>query len=288
MLTKVPDVVHRASRKLSFHARSLTPRQLPPLADGDAAIVQNLRQQGVYATSLAAMGIPHANQFLTAVDGVVNQLPPTSSVTFAGERSVNSHCVGFSAAQMLAHPDIFAWGLQQRWLNLAENYLRQPAAYLGCVVRHDAANQAQVGIRLWHQDAEDYKVLKVLIYLNDVDEMGGPFEYIPRQQTPSYQAFRHLGGLIKDDHMAQVVPRQQWQSCVGPRGTALLMDAANIFHHATVPHCDRASITFAYTTATPKNKAKCESWCPQQDNTLWKTLQAKLTPRQKVALVGWR
>ena len=265
---------------------------MPPLAEGDRAIVKGLRQQGVCATSLAEMGWNKPDTFLTAVDHVIEQLPPTSSVTFAGERSVNSHCVGLSAAEMLAHPDIFVWGLQQRWLDLAENYLRQPVAYLGCVVRHDAANQSQVGIRLWHRDGEDYKIVKVLIYLNDVDDAGGPFEYIPRQHTPSYRAFRHLKGVIKDPDMDKVVPRQQWRTCKGPRGTALLMDAANVFHHASVPRCDRASITFAYATATPKDKAKCESWCPPksigQSTRLWTDIKAKLSPQQQVALVGWR
>lgn len=288
MPTQFSDVVNRASRKAGFHWRSLRPRQLPSLNPSDQLVVKGLRKQGAYATSLSEMGFTDADNFLLSVDEVIAQLPPTSSITFAGERSVNSHCVGLSAAQMLAHPDVFAWGLQQRWLDLVENYLRQPVAYLGCVVRHDAANQAQVGIRLWHRDAEDYSVVKVLIYLNDVDEAGGPFEYIPRPQTPSYQHFQSLKGLIKDENMAQVVPQHQWQACTGPRGTALLMDAANIFHHASVPQRDRASITFAYTTARPKDKSKCKSWCAQADTTLWEKLQAQLTPRQRMALAGWR
>ena len=34
--------------------------------------------------------------------------------------------------------------------------------------------------QLWHRDPEDIKLLKVFIYLDDVDANRGPFSYIPK------------------------------------------------------------------------------------------------------------
>jgi hypothetical protein len=34
--------------------------------------------------------------------------------------------------------------------------------------------------QLWHRDAEDRRLIKVFIYLNDVGSQNGPFCYIPK------------------------------------------------------------------------------------------------------------
>ena len=75
-------------------------------------------------------------------------------------------------------PSLFLWGLQPILLNLIENYLQLPVASHGLYQRRDLLNNTIKRSRLWHLDMEDYKILKVIIYLNDVDETVGPFQYL--------------------------------------------------------------------------------------------------------------
>ena len=41
--------------------------------------------------------------------------------------------------------------------------------------------------QFWHSDPGSYRVLKALIYLNDVDENGGPFEIISGSHFKKFQ-----------------------------------------------------------------------------------------------------
>ncbi len=221
MSLKLPDAVSRASRYAGFHLRSLQPRRLPGLVPTFQTSVARLRLQGVWSTSLDALQLPETDQMLATADRLCCQLP-RGDVAFQGMAATASHSVGLASRQLMAHPAIFLWGLQHPWLNLAECYLRQPAAYLGCVLRREVPNQRQVGVRLWHQDGEDYKTIKVIVYLNDVADTGGPFEYIPRSLTPAYGQFRSVNNRIDNAAMAQVVGPERWRRCPGPRGTVIV------------------------------------------------------------------
>ncbi|ESA34439.1 phytanoyl- dioxygenase [Leptolyngbya sp. Heron Island J] len=288
MLLKVPDVVTRASKKANFHLRSVQLRPRYTLNDYDRLLISQLRQEGVCTTTLDNLALLGTSTMLSIAERALEHLPHGASVEFKGERSASSHSVGLNARKLMSYPDLFLWGLQARWLELIEDYLRQPVAYLGCIIRKEVPNQKQVGVRLWHQDGEDYKVVKVIIYLNDVGEDEGPFEYIPRKYTPSYSQFRHVNNNIRDHDMAQVVAPQAWKRCLGPRGTVVIADTVSVFHHASVPKKERYALTLAYTSRAPKNMALCRQWCPYDDNKAWFKIQEMLSPRQRQALIDWR
>ncbi|MEM9266979.1 MAG: hypothetical protein AAGA46_15795, partial [Cyanobacteria bacterium P01_F01_bin.13] len=254
----------------------------------DRALVSQLRRTGVFTTRLDSLELPGTSSMLEIADQVLAHLPNQTSVEFQGERATASHSIGISSRQLMDYPELFMWGLQPRWLDIVENYLRQPAAYLGCILRREVPNQRQVGVRLWHQDAEDYKVIKVIVYLSDVGVEEGPFEYIPKQQTPAYSQFRHLNNIIRDQDMAQVIPPEVWQQCLGPRSTVVIADTVSVFHHASVPKNDRYSLTLAYTSTKPKSLSRCRQWCPYGQADAWLKIQTMLSPRQRRALIDWR
>ena len=87
--------------------------------------------------------------------------------------------------------------------------------------------------RLWHLDREDRRMLKIIIYLNDVSEEGGPFQYIPKSLTSTISSDRLIVlyyGYIDDKTMEQVVPQSKWKSCLGSAGTVVIADTASNFH----------------------------------------------------------
>ena len=56
-----------------------------------------------------------------------------------------------------------------------------------------------------HHDTEDRRVLKLLVWLNDVDLDGGPFEYIERSRTPAaVRALRYVTGYLSDELEGQI------------------------------------------------------------------------------------
>jgi len=84
--------------------------------------------------------------------------------------------------------------------------------------------------QLWHRDHEDRRIFKFFLYLSDVDEDSGPFEYIKGS---------HLGG--KWNH---IVPQKRppygtrtklklenqmdYISCTGKAGTIIIADTAGL------------------------------------------------------------
>jgi len=96
-------------------------------------------------------------------------------------------------------------------------------------------NGAPQSSQLWHRDREDRMILKMFVYLSDVDESAGPFSYAPG--THAKGAFRRepefsLEGGVKrtnDEQMAAIVPVEKWIRAIAPRGTIIFADTAG-FH----------------------------------------------------------
>ncbi|MGB6299608.1 MAG: hypothetical protein WBF90_25990 [Rivularia sp. (in: cyanobacteria)] len=146
---------------------------LPVISDYEQNLIDTLRSEGVAMTSLQALSIPSTEIMLEAANNLKPKIPQSIS------QNKNEFVVHATPQQILEHKEIFLWGLQQRLINIIENYIGLPVAYHGAYFRRDNTNPVQIKSRLWHIDPEDRKVLKVVIYLNDVSENNGPFEYIP-------------------------------------------------------------------------------------------------------------
>jgi hypothetical protein len=115
----------------------------------------------------------------------------------------------------------------------------------------DAPKQAQ----LWHRDPEDIKIIKVFIYLVDVDENCGPFCYIPKTHPFSSGAAitpKHVNSKrITDEEMRAAIPADAWMTCTGPAKTMILADTIG-YHRGGKPTVgNRILISFAYTSGTP-------------------------------------
>lgn len=108
----------------------------------------------------------------------------------------------------------------------------------------------------WHRDYDDRYLLKVFVYLTDVDEDAGPFEYVPRSQPGG--AYDHLWPWHP---MSESYPPQEEFSAhvgdsvktfTGPKGTMILCNTSG-FHRggfvtgkprvlATATYCSPASL----------------------------------------------
>ena len=71
---------------------------------------------------------------------------------------------------------------QPRLLDVANAYLGMwsKLEYVDVWYTPPARGGERVSSQRWHRDFNDRHLLKAFIYLVDVDEEAGPFEYVPR------------------------------------------------------------------------------------------------------------
>ncbi len=254
---KVRNEVSLNTRQLPFlftqaeinyrEARKQHSKNLPVISDYERDLVDKLRTEGVAMTSLEALSIPSTEQMLQAAKTLMPKIPRSIS------ENKNEFVVHATPQQILEHQEIFLWGLEQRLINIIENYVGLPVAYHGAYFRRDIVNKVQIKSRLWHIDPEDRKVLKIIIYLNDIDDNIGPFEYIPQCFTSKLtSSLKYTHGYVQDKTMEKVISPSHFKSCTGIAGTVFLAATGSIFHRGKVPlSSDRYTIFFDYTSRKP-------------------------------------
>lgn len=250
----------------------------------DQRVVADLSQTGVAVTSLAELAVPETEAFWQAAQALMAELrsQPAIAPRPRDRQNAFSHAVPADPVRIATtYPVLFTWGLGDRLLNILETYIAAPVACQGVNLRRDVVDGQQIGTRFWHRDGEDRHVIKIIVYLTDVDAAAGPFEYIPKAQSPAYRQFKAINYQISDADMAKVVPADQWVACMGSAGTVILTDTAKIFHHGRVPETERVAVFFAYTSQQPRHPELCSATSFHQGLPY---LQASLTPRQQASL----
>ncbi|MTJ48156.1 phytanoyl-CoA dioxygenase family protein [Dolichospermum sp. UHCC 0259] len=248
---------------------------LPALDPGDKLIVDTLKTSGVYITSLEDLGFSSTATMLATANSCTDRM--------VNPRDIHA---GYKLPQIYTVTDLsefFNWGMESRLQNIIEHYIGLPIAFHGVHVRKDFPNEKQSETLLWHKDSEDRRMIKVIIYLDDVTEEHGPFEYIPLptnvlEQVKNYQVDYELWRVnflgINDDKMMKVIPKSAWKSCPGKAGTVIFADVRNILHHGTVRIQERSTIFFTYTAKSPKRPELCTQY---HDDTFPKISQQSIT-----------
>ncbi|MBO3462460.1 2OG-Fe(II) oxygenase [Aetokthonos hydrillicola Thurmond2011] len=276
---KIPFV--RNSAEIDYQLALKThASNLPVLSIGDLNLVNAINREGIVMTSLASLSIASTPKMLENAEKLIDKIPKSISA------NKNEYVVHATSEQIIEYPEIFIWGLEQRLLNIVENYIGLPVAYHGSYVRRDLANQVQERSRLWHIDKEDRKILKIIVYLNDVDDNGGPFQYLPKSlTTKAIDSLKYSYGYVTDKTMESLIHPSHWKSCLGPSGTVIFADTGNIFHRGKIPvTSDRLTIFFDYSSRQAKVQFSYQPFLPQEDLHL---LTSNVTEYQKKS-VFWR
>ncbi len=247
---------------------------LPVVSKNDLNLIERIKHEGVVITTLEALSIPSTQEMLRAARNLIPKLPKIDA------KKKNEYVVHASPQQLMKHSAIFFWGLQERLLNIVENYLGLPVAYHGSYFRRDIANNVQRKTRLWHKDVEDPNFIKMIIYLHDVNEYGGAFQYIPKKLSRDVcRTLKYKYGHISDNVIQKVADSSIWKTCTGSAGTVIIANTGNILHRGKMPvTSDRYTIFFDYTSRQPKFPFYCQS-CLPKENLL--TLAENLPERQR-------
>ncbi|AFY31950.1 hypothetical protein [Calothrix sp. PCC 7507] len=257
MLAVIQEKIGSLRSELNYRlARREHAKKLPALVAGDRIIVDALKRDGIYITNLDQLGLDSTPQLLNAAYSL---LPSMGTNNYSS--SAQNPPEIYTVTEL---PSFYNWGKEERLINIIENYLSFPVAYHGVHLRKDFANEDQFATLLWHRDVEDRQVIKIIVYLSDVEAKHGPFEYVPLSYTsvyqPNYYRIRrqiHKSAGMNDEKLNQIVPKSAWKSCPGKAGTVILSDTRRLLHHGTLRTEERSTLFFAYTANPPKQPKLC-------------------------------
>jgi hypothetical protein len=262
MFKTLEDKLFSLKSELNYRASCWQHRKkMPVLAAGDRLILDSIKRDGIHITNLTELGLTSTSKLLSSA---YNLLPSMGTTNYSS--STQNPPEIYIVTDI---PSFYNWGKEQRLLNIVENYIGLPVAYHGVHLRKDFANIKQFQTLLWHKDIEDRRVLKIIVYLNDVEEKHGLFEYIPISSISRSQAYRiqgkikNLGGT-DDQTLNKIVPKAAWKSCPGPAGTVIIADTRRILHHGTLRSEERSTLFFVYTADPAKRPELCTHYW---DNT---------------------
>lgn len=252
---------------------------LPELDDRGLSIVKTLREQGSCMIHLEDLALPSTEEMMRTAFSLANKLKNSLS-----NAHLSNGCeVGSSQEDLREFLEILFWALEPKLLDIVENYIGLPILYQFFAMRRSIADGQPSGVRRWHIDFEDRRIIKIIIYLNDVVAGGGPYEYISRSLTS--EAVKKLNydnlGYVSDEKMATAVSKSDWTTCLAKKGTVIISDTASVFHRAQPPTLDeRFSITFCYTSTNPQVVWNGRKISFEQ----WEIIDSTLDQRQKNCL----
>jgi hypothetical protein len=283
-LVQTPTI-HALRHRRYETARKLHRTRLPAMTDVLAEMVRALNDCGVSQTSLSTLALDGAD----AMFAEATQLTGLWTDRLREEGQAGNVFLRVPPAEIATRPAIYRFGLHPALLDLAEAYIGLPVAYDGVNLQYTVADGRAISTRKWHRDREDRRMIKLAIYLTDVDADSGPFQLLPvdghvaHADGPDDRFYLNAADEIEDDgRILGVHPI----SCEGAAGTVVVADTARFFHRGKpATGRDRAALFYSYFARVPQRPYFCyRSGLARRDIT---GLVDGLSQRQRDAAL-WR
>jgi hypothetical protein len=240
---------HQDELRLAYAER------IPATSGHDGEIVRALKRDGVFITSLDTLGLPETQAMFA-------QAAALSSVL--AHRTADVRPTRTATGQdLMTYPAIFAWGMQSRLLDVAQDYIGLPVAYDGLCYFYSLPDGSETDIRVWHLDREDRQMIKIAVYITDVGQADGPLQYVSRSATrrlePNPFKYRPLQHAEFSRRLGSVAPADPIETITGPAGTVIFIDTAQQFHRGCPPTArSRSAIYYSYFSRPPRHPFFCE------------------------------
>ncbi len=155
----------------------------------------------------------HKEFFVYAMGGGIQDRPPLDLGNPLLQFVLDERIVGIAAAYLRLAPRFNSFALLQT--------LMVPAG------------RTRTYSQRWHRDLDDKKMLKVFIYLSDVDTGSGPFTYVKGSQLGG--RWRHVapqlppvGRYPKDGEVESAIPERDWLLATAQAGTLIFADTSGL------------------------------------------------------------
>ena len=115
------------------------------------------------------------------------------------------------------------------------------------------AEAGRVSSQRWHRDFNDRKLVKVFLYLVDVDEETGPFQYVagsaPGGRYADAWPWRPLGeNYPPEDELERRIPAEAVRTFTGPKGALLFCNTAGFHRGGFATSRPRVLATATYSS----------------------------------------
>lgn len=244
-------------------------------SDTAQRVVSDLNEHGVAVTSVDTLlcGNQSYADLLTAIDGLESNLAGNLAEARSGSGKTDAIGRKVFNVEMLGERPIFdicdvyaGFALQDEILGIANSYLNMYSSLRYYNVWHTFATDAHAReSQLWHRDREDFHVLKMFLYISDVDENSGPFNYVtgthPKGARQETAPFFLEGGVQRstDEQMAQTVPEKFWKKCTGKNGTLIFADTRGYHKGGLARDNDRIMYTCMFTSPASQSERLLQS-----------------------------
>jgi hypothetical protein len=172
--------------------------------------------------------------------------------------------------------DIFVrFALQPAVLNLVNRYFGMYTRLRAFNVWHNFASKKDPrNSQLWHHDPEDNYILKMFVYLTDVNEESGPLIYAPgthaqgsiKSAPESFKDSETTARRSNDAQMSAVVPKDRWIAAVGTKGTVVFADTRGYHKGGLVREKDRVLYNCMFTSQASTRSEYFERTLPIPDS----------------------
>lgn len=232
--------------------------------------IRALHEEGIYITHIAKFFSPELfNELRSYVEkrweeGDVEEWKQKRSSLMEGDKMKSKEYFLFNLWKgphvlELSHPFIR--------FSVSEPILRVVSGYLNAMPKFryfslEATMPMLRGMReyasqQWHRDPDDQQLVKVFLYLNDVDENAGPFYYLKYSQRGG--KWRHLfpqhpprGNAKINSDIDSFIPKEDVIQCTGKTGTIIFCDTSGLHKGGYASSGKRFMYTGAYlSNASP-------------------------------------
>jgi hypothetical protein len=123
-----------------------------------------------------------------------------------------------------------------------------------------AAGVERVSSQRWHRDYNDERLVKVFIYLTDVDEDTGPLEYVPGSALGGEYGkewpWRPVSNDLypPQDEFEKRIPKSAQMPFTGPEGSMIFCNTSG-FHRGGYATGDRPRVMAVYNYSSPASLA---------------------------------
>jgi hypothetical protein len=123
-----------------------------------------------------------------------------------------------------------------------------------------AAGVERVSSQRWHRDYNDERLVKVFIYLTDVDDETGPLEYVPGSTLGGRYSkewpWKPVGNDLypPQDEFERRIPKSARLSLTGPEGSVIFCNTSG-FHRGGYVTGQRPRVMAVYNYSSPASLA---------------------------------
>lgn len=259
--------------------------ELPTLTHQEASLAQTLNEQGFCRADVDSFESFRSSRFRAAADEIYDLTERTYIAT--GKNIDIIKLLGAHLSSMDQFKTIFCAGLEIKFLNIIEHYLKLPVAFGGVDIFFTVADGLERGARTWHKDSEDSPMVKVAVYLNDVGDDDGPFEILHLQhKTPDFEKSRGFKqqALIHAQNEGKLA--FDITTFTGPAGSVIFCDTSQYYHRGKpATGKNRRALFYNYYASRPLTPYFCPN--PPFSPDKMRDLVSDLSPTQQEAAL-WR